>query len=840
MTIRKAQFPDAKVLVVDDDSVGADLLKQTMSNAGYGHIRILNDPRDVVEILQADDVDIILLDLNMPYLDGFDILRLLRDDPAHKYLPVLVITGKNERAVRLQALELGAKDFISKPYDLNELLNRIHNALEIRVLQKQLIDRNKELIQREADLRIVLDNVVEGIIVFDSLGTIQSVNIAAQNLFGFSADEVLGASVDVLIPSKTETLAELLRCDDQQGVRNEEVSGVRCDGTTFPLELSTGEVLGGGGKFFVTICRDITDRRLSDAANLLAKEELEQRIQARTAALTAANSRLVHEVDIRKKAQKELSSARDKAVENSKLKSQFLANVSHEIRTPLNGILGMLSLLLNSRIDGEQQDYALTAFKSGEILLALINNILDFSKIESGRLELEYIGYDARQLIYDVIHLYDEPSRKKGVDVVILAAPEVPEMLIGDPGRLRQVITNLVGNALKFTEKGEVTVELKATSFPGGGYQLCVNVRDTGVGIPASALDKIFESFTQADGSTTRKYGGTGLGLSICRQLVEMMGGKLGVESEIGKGSNFWFTVPQGLYQENASSVPMNLDLGQLRVLIVSDGAAQVSGLDQHLMKLGISFEKCGDPAHGLSVLRQAKRNGKPFDVVLVNSAGMVEEGLAFVRSLYANFPASELKVAIIALSGLRGFSRSAKEAGVRAYITEPINQRMVENCLASLLKSDHTSSTLITRHSLAEKAAVFKARILVVEDNVVNQKVAAKMLSKLGARVDIANDGRTALDALKNTRYDIVFMDCFMPDMDGFETTRQIRLQEAQNDSSAAPLTIVAMTANARQEDRSKCIAAGMNDFVSKPVTLETMRAVLSTWLSADTDKAE
>lgn len=840
MTIRKAQYPDAKILVVDDDSVGADMLKQTLFNAGYANVRILNDPRDAVETLQNDDVDIILLDLNMPYLDGFDILRLLRDDAAHKYLPVLVITGQNERAVRLQALELGAKDFISKPYDLNELLNRIHNALESRVLQTQLIDRNKELIQREADLRMVLDNVVEGIIVFNSAGTIQSVNIAAQNLFGFSSDDVLGASIDVLIPRKTESLADLVRADGHQTVRNEEVSGIRCDGTTFPLELSTGEVHGGNGKFFVAICRDITDRRLSDAANLLAKEELEQRIQARTAALTAANSRLVHEVDIRKKAQAELSSARDKAVENSKLKSQFLANVSHEIRTPLNGILGMLSLLLNSRIDGEQQDYALTAFKSGEILLALINNILDFSKIESGRLELEHIGYDARQLIYDVIHLYDEPSRKKGVDVVILAAPEVPEMLIGDPGRLRQIVTNLVGNALKFTEKGEVTVELRATPIPSGGCQLNVNVRDTGVGIPASALEKIFESFTQADGSTTRKYGGTGLGLSICRQLVEMMGGKIGVDSEVGKGSNFWFTVPQGHYQENASTQSSNFDLGQLRALIVSDGAVQVSGLDQHLMGLGVSFEKCGDPAHGLSVLRQAKRDGKPFDVVLVNSAGMVEEGLAFVRSLYSNFPASELKVAIIALSGLRGFSRAAKEAGVRAYITEPINQRMVENCLTSLLKSDHTTSTLITRHSLAEKAAVFKARILVVEDNVVNQKVAAKMLSKLGARVDIANDGRTALEALKATRYDIVFMDCFMPEMDGFETTRQIRLLEAQNDALDQPLKIVAMTANARKEDKQKCVAAGMNDFVSKPVTLETMRAVLATWLPADSQTSD
>lgn len=845
MAMRRTQYPDARILVVDDNPVDAGLLEQAMLNAGYRRVTVINDPRHMAEQGYDTHFDVILLDLNMPHLDGFDILKLMRERRQDMFVPVLVITAQHERAVRLRALELGAKDFITKPYDAHELLNRIHNALEVRTLHQQVLEQNKTLARRESDLRMVLDNVLEGIFTLDEAGTIQSVNLAAQNLFGYPPGEVIGASLAILIPPSggdgSKSLFEKLRSRDVNGIRNEEAFGVRRDGTTFPLELSMGEVAGGESRLFVGICRDITDRKLSDAAMKLAKEELEQRVRARTAALTAINARLSHEIDIRKAAEVELAAARDKAVEASKLKSQFLANVSHEIRTPLNGILGMLSLLLNSRIDSEQQDFALTAFKSGELLLALINDILDFSKVESGRLELEHIGYDVRQLVYDVVHLYEEPSRKKGVDIVSLVAPDVPPMLIGDPGRLRQIVTNLVGNALKFTEKGEVLVHVQIDGEVDGDFRLRVDVRDTGVGIAEQAQKKIFESFTQADGSTTRRFGGTGLGLAICKQLVELMNGAIGVESRLGEGSHFWFWVSQGKYHGTASSQAARVDLAGLRALIVSDASAKVSWLEQRLMGLGVSFEKCADESKAVSILRDAKRHGRPFKFVLVNSAGLAGEGLDFVRSLYASIPMAELRVVLLALSGFRGFGRDAREAGVAAYITEPVDHQMLEGCLTAALAAAPGETPLITRHSLAEQAASFKARVLVVDDNPVNQKVAAKMLSKLGARADVAPDGVSALDAVKKTRYDIILMDCLMPEMDGFETTRRIRNLEQAADGTAkgalAPTPIIAMTANVRQEDKEKCLTAGMNDFVAKPVTLDTLRAVLATWTPETTN---
>lgn len=841
MAMRRTQYPDARIVVVDDNPVDASLLEQAMLNAGYRRVTVIQDPRQLVEQQREQQFDVILLDLNMPHLDGFDILRMLREQAQELFVSVLVITAQHERAVRLRALELGAKDFITKPYDLHELLNRIHNALEVRILHRQVLDKNKALARREGDLRMVLDNVLEGIFTLDETGTIRSVNLAAQNLFGYVPEEVIGASLDVLIPPPgghaDGSLFEALRSRSVPGIRNQEAFGVRRDGTTFPLELSMGEVVGGESRLFVGICRDITDRKLSDAAMKLAKEELEQRVQARTAALTAANARLSHEVDVRKAAEIELAAARDKAVEASNLKSQFLANVSHEIRTPLNGILGMLSLLLNSTIDVEQQDYALTAFKSGELLLALINDILDFSKVESGRLEFEYIGYDVRQMVYDVVHLYEEPSRKKGLDIVSLVAPDVPQMLLGDPGRLRQVITNLVGNALKFTERGEVLVQVQIDGEVGGDYKLRVDVRDTGVGIAESAQTKIFESFTQADGSTTRRFGGTGLGLAICKQLVELMNGEIGVESRLGEGSHFWFWVTQGKYHGgvvNTSDARVNL--ATLRALIVSAGSAHVSWLEQHLISLGVSFEKSSDTRQTLDVLREAKRGGRPFRFVLVNSSGMADEGLEFVKALYANVPMAELRVVLLALSGFRGFGRNAREAGVAAYITEPVDQQMLARCLTAVLSAPPGEAPLITRHSLAEQVGFFKARILVVDDNPVNQKVAAKMLSKLGARADVAPDGLTALEAIKNTRYDLILMDCLMPEMDGFETTRRIRSFEQERgqagEGASSPTPIIAMTANVRKEDKEKCLMAGMNDFVSKPVTLDTVRAVLATWV--------
>jgi len=838
-----AELSNANILVVEDSPVDREILLAILADAGYHSVTALDDPRGVGALHGARPFDLVLLDFELPHLDGLQVLGELRGVDADAVVPVLVITSHADRELRLRVLRAGAYDFISKPFDSTEVLCRIHNALEGQLLHKRVREQNAVLQRRETDLRAILDTMAEGVVTFDAGGRIEGFNHAAEILFRYPADMVIGQSATLLMPDVR--IFELESADSAGGVDNglsviglaRETMGRRRDGHQFPMELAVSEVVLEHGKVFVAICRDISERRQAERALRRAKEDLEQRVKERTSELTNANRRLLAEVEMRKLTEQELCLARDKALEASQLKSAFLANVSHEIRTPLNGMLGMLSLLLDSGLQPDQLDNARTAYQSGEQLLSLINEILDFSKVEAGKLELESLSYDIRQLVHDVVHLFDEQAARKSLEVAVLIDPEVPASVIGDPARVRQIVANLVGNALKFTHEGEVTLRMGVVSQTPQLVLRC-EVQDTGVGIAPQHLSRIFESFTQVDGSTTRKYGGTGLGLAICKRLVELMGGEIGVESTEGKGSTFWFQLPQG----RGADVPRDataVDLRTVRVLLAGDPRGRFISIKRYLEALSVRFTVTPAASAVLQVLRDARQRGVPYDIVITDAACFENEGFAPISALKADPEVGSTRVVLFADGGLRGHARMAREAGVSAYITRPINQERLRETIMAVMRAPGREAGLVTRFDLADEAQR-QVHVLVVEDNLVNQKVAAKMLTKLGFNADVASDGRAAIAAMEAGHYDLVFMDCLMPEMDGFQATRVIREREAQRAASGAGwmrVPIVAMTANASERDRERCLEAGMDDFLPKPVTLERLSALLEKWMGKRAD---
>ena len=584
--------------------------------------------------------------------------------------------------------------------------------------------------------------------------------------------------------------------------------------------------VGIAGLLFITMLLVVaarTTRTIVEALRLqFQNADLVHELGSAKLFADAANEELKIEIQMRQEAQATAEAA-------SKAKSQFLANMSHEIRTPMNGVLGMTELLLGTELNSRQRRFTETVHRSGEALLKVINDILDFSKIEAGKLELEAIDFNLRELIEDTCELLAERAHAKGLELACDIEQNVPQTCVGDPGRIRQILTNLVGNAVKFTEQGEVIVRVRVSKeIAESQCELEFKVTDTGPGIAEEAHGRIFDAFAQADGSTTRKHGGTGLGLSIAKQLAQMMGGDIGMETASGKGSTFWFSALLGKRQENSGERAKRArSLRGLRVLVVDDNATNREIMLQQMNGWGVHVESAVGGAEALAKLDQAKL---PFDLAILDLHMPEMDGLQLARRIQAQPHYEKLLMMVLSSVGQLIQAEEIAAARISYWLTKPVRQSELFNHMAELTRDTLIGKATPGTEALTHSVGVTGGRILLVEDNVVNQEVALAMLETLGCDVDLAADGAKAISALNEHAYDLVLMDCQLPVMDGFEATAAIRQKEQ---ATGRHQIVIALTANAMQGDKERCLAAGMDDYLAKPFEREQLRRVLQKWLA-------
>jgi PAS domain S-box-containing protein len=664
----------------------------------------------------------------------------------------------------------------------------------------------KALIESDRRFRDLFYDAPVGYHEIDTEGRITCVNTTELSMLGYSSEEMIGHHVWEFI--EEADVARKTFAEKGAGVKHlgHVERSFRCkDGTYMAVQLDDQMLKDQDGRFIGirATMQDIRERKIIAA-------ELEQ--------------------------------ARDAALESVRLKSEFLANMSHEIRTPMNGVMGMTGLLLDTELAPSQREYAETIQSSADALLRIIDDILDFSKIEAGLLRFEKIDFDLRVAVEASVGLLAERAQAKGLELGSLVHRDVPTALQGDPGRLRQVLTNLAGNAIKFTERGEIVVRVKKVSETASCATLRFEVRDTGIGISAEAQRGLFRAFIQADGSTTRKYGGTGLGLAISRQLVERMGGQIGIESAPGRGSIFWFTVELDKQAKPAATAAETAGestgiLSGARVLVVDDNAANRSILKHETDAWGMIVAEAESGERALELLRAGAGQGQPYDIAILDLVMPEMNGFQLAEAIKADASIAAVALVLLPAVGRRGHAEEARHAGIAAYLQKPVRQSELFDCLTALMARSRSASVtappLVTRHSMRESGArarntiVSSLRILVAEDSLVNQRVALGQLSNLGYRADAVSNGLEVLRALEHADVDIILMDCQMPEMDGFAATAEIRRREG----TARHTTIIAMTANALDGDHERCVAAGMDDYLSKPVRPETLRLKLERW---------
>jgi PAS domain S-box-containing protein len=647
-----------------------------------------------------------------------------------------------------------------------------------------------EILRQKQFFETLFENSPVAIVTLDSEENIVSCNPAFEDLYGYSKNEVLGKNLDRLVTTEEiYNQGEAITKKVMTGARvNQFATRVHKDGSKIEVELAGVPIkIDGKSVGALAIYHDITEL-----------------IEARRAAEAA-----------------------DQA------KSEFLANMSHEIRTPMNGIIGMIELTQGTTLDVEQADYLNLARESADTLLTLLNDILDFSKIEAGHLDLEEIEFDLRTTVESVVATMAERAENKGLEMACLVYHDTPSKLIGDPGRIRQILINLLGNAIKFTERGEIVVRVRTEEESETTAKIRFEVSDTGIGIPEQRQAAIFDQFTQVDSSTTRKYGGTGLGLSISKQLTTMMGGHIGVRSTLGEGSTFYFTASLTKQQNGKPEKPLQVpvDIKGLSVLVIDDNQTNRMILEKTLQNFDLNVVLVDNGKAGLDELRKSAKIGKPYELVLLDMQMPEMDGEETLRTIMADELINNTVTIILTSMGQRGDAKRLQEIGCAGYLVKPIKQKQLYDSIVSIFsnfnRDDHKKRTLVTQHTLAEEKRKY-AKILLAEDNPINQKLAVLMLQKAGYSVDVVNNGYEAIQALQKSLYTLVLMDVQMPEFDGLEATRTIRKTE----SPEVHIPIIALTAHAMKGDRERCLEAGMDDYLSKPLRPKELMSVLDKWI--------
>ncbi len=807
--ISNNDIKNAEIMIVDDNQSNVNLLKNMLLGAGYTSIFGITDPRKAIELYKTYRPDLILLDIRMPHLDGYQVMERLKKIENNGYVPILVLTALHDQETRIRSLESGAKDFLTKPFNITDTLTRICNMLEVRLLYKQILNQNFALEQkvqeRTSELlkarnamqsekeftENLIDTAKDSIVSIDQNGKVIVWNLSAEKTFGYSKHEMIGQPITTIIP-------ERYKDKDQEGIerylktgnniitgKTIEVDGLTKEGIEIPIEMSIAyQKLETGLYTFTAIIRDVTEKqKWADG----------------------------------------LKRAKIAAEEANKAKSEFLATMSHEIRTPMNGVMGMTEILLETELSPEQNECAEIIRNSSNSLLSIINNILDFSKIEAGKLEIEDIDFDLSTTFDDIIDIFALKTEEKGIRFLPSLDPAVPQLLHGDPGRLRQVLINLINNAIKFTEDGEIAVNVTLKEETDTNATIHFSVKDTGIGIPVNRMHRLFKSFSQVDASTTRKYGGTGLGLAISKQITELMKGQICVESQEGKGSTFWFTILLEKQNVDKQRVPFEPgDIENMKIIVVSDNNATCHIIREYLESWQCRVEEAISTEEAMLKLQTAVNENDPFKVVLLDFCIPGEYEETFGRLIKADNRLRDTALIMLTSIGKRGDAKQFSKLGFAAYLLKPIKQSQLRNCLQivtgkSVTTEEETDWQIVTKYSIDEERKK-RINVLVVEDNTINQKVALRVLeNKLGYRTDIANNGNEAIVFLEKFDYDLVLMDCNMPEMDGFEATRIIRDNKSSVRDHKIP--IIAMTANTMRGDREKCLEAGMDDFVAKPI---------------------
>ncbi len=706
-------------------------------------------------------------------------------------------------------------------------------------LARQVARRTDDLRRSEERHRLLFEKSPDAYLILDGM-QFTDCNDAALAMLRANRDEVVGIAPAALSPefqpdgTRSVDRAQRLMADVlARGTARFDWLHRRLDGTIFLADVSllllpAARPVDGPPRILVT-WRDITARKQAEEALVAANLALERQ--------TVLANHMAAEAELA-----------------SQAKGEFLANMSHEIRTPMNGILGMTELLIGTGLNPEQEDYARTAYRSAEALLTLLNDILDFSKIEAGKMVFEAIPFDPRQAAYDSVDLFRQKAAEHEVELLVRISPDLPARFIGDPGRWRQILANLVGNAVKFTRRGHILVEVgREPRDPGPEcgtcahrgcceHMLVLSITDTGIGIPADRLPHLFAAFVQADQSTSRRFGGTGLGLAICRRLAELMGGSIGVTSVEGQGSTFTVRLPLLVDATPAMPAPETAGtLAGLRLLVVDDNIVNGRIVCEQLEMLGARPEHEADPVQALATVCAAATGDDPHAGLILDLHMPVLDGVALATTLLADPTTAAIPLILLTSSGARGDAQRMAEVGFSGYLVKPARLEVLGAVVAAAIANRRAGrKQLVTRHSVRESQEgapgalrpAISGRVLLVEDNLVNQKLGRIMLAHLGVDVVLAGDGQEALDRLAAQDFDLVLMDCQMPVLDGYEATAAIRTREANEGRARVP--IIAMTANALAGDRERCLAAGMDDHLAKPVREAQLAAILRRWLPA------